>query len=110
MPYSAYTWFFSLLGTFRTDCAYPGLQIASFVPVVKIAPGVQAESGNPLCAIHPEVFVCTPNFGAPLVVPVVALPDGLAVIVTEPHPLNASNNAMIASSENTIFFILVVFP
>ena len=86
------------------------MQITSFVAVVKIAPGVQAESGNPLCAIHPDVLVCTPKFGVPpvIVVPAMGLPGGVMLIVTELHPLNATKSAAITSSVYTYFFMMTV--
>src|SRR6266571_1407096 len=43
-PYSAYTWFFSVCGTLRTEAAYPGTQTWVGVTLGKIAPGVQVKS------------------------------------------------------------------
>jgi hypothetical protein len=46
----------------------PYLQMTSFVAVVIIAPGVQAESGRAPWTIHPEVLVRSPHCGCVAVV------------------------------------------
>src|SRR5262245_32416096 len=51
----------------RKELVNPDLQRVAFVAVERTAPGVQAASGRPLCATHPEVFVCAPNWCDPAV-------------------------------------------
>jgi hypothetical protein len=113
MPYSAYTWFFSLTGTLRTELEYPDWQMASFVPVARIAPGVHAESDSASCAMHPDVLVCTPQCGSPPVVllPVLPLLPEVGVIlgkvmVTDPQLLNAIVKTASSPSKQMIFFII----
>src|SRR5436305_3998532 len=112
MPYSAYAWFCSLTGTLRTGLAYPDWQMASFVPVARIAPGVHAKSGSASCAIQPDVLVCTPQCGSPPVVllPVLPLLPAVGVVlgkvmVTDPQLLNAIAKAASSPSKQMIFFI-----
>src|SRR5438034_11644607 len=112
MPYSAYTWFFSLVGTFRTELAYPDWQIASFVPVGSTAPGVHAESGSASCTTHPDVLVCAPQCGSPpvVVLPVLPVLPEVGVIlgkvmVIDPQPLSAI--VKTASSAGTQKSVLI---